>query len=294
MINFLLIIYLISFPTGIVSISSSILLYRKQRIKAYKYFSLVLISIFLELLYFLSKFYLDNFSFSVSNSVYVCLYALYALSLSFLLYTIPVFINHLFLVRLSIFKRIFFSIVSIAVVFVFILWIILGFDFYYFYIAANTLFVIIALYSFSVSIRNLKNVADEKLKKIMKLFIIISGLITPLVAFDIINNNISIALPVYFFSINILSVFFTIVYLSHTPIAGDGQSAEYYLKQFNISKREREIIEMMLSGCSNNEISCKKFISVNTVANHIQNIYRKFNIKNRGQLFSVVQPYIRK
>lgn len=60
------------------------------------------------------------------------------------------------------------------------------------------------------------------------------------------------------------------------------------ISQYNITKREREIIELILSGKSNNEISETLFISENTVRNHIYRIYKKMDINSRGQLLNLI------
>ncbi len=57
--------------------------------------------------------------------------------------------------------------------------------------------------------------------------------------------------------------------------------------KYNISKREQEIIELLLEGNSNKEITQKLFISLHTVKNHIYNIYQKMGIKSRYQLLNV-------
>lgn len=54
--------------------------------------------------------------------------------------------------------------------------------------------------------------------------------------------------------------------------------------KFKISKREIEIIELIIDGKSNNEITEILFISYNTVKNHISNIYDKLNVRTRHEL----------
>lgn len=54
-----------------------------------------------------------------------------------------------------------------------------------------------------------------------------------------------------------------------------------------LTSREQEIINLILQGFSNEEISCRLFIEVGTVKKHIHNIYNKFNVKNRIQLMRV-------
>jgi len=55
-------------------------------------------------------------------------------------------------------------------------------------------------------------------------------------------------------------------------------------RKYHISRREKEIIELILSGKSNKEIEDVLFISFNTVKNHIYNIYQKVGVQSRSQL----------
>lgn len=59
-------------------------------------------------------------------------------------------------------------------------------------------------------------------------------------------------------------------------------------KKYMISKREGEIMELILQGKSNNEIGETLFISFHTVKNHIYSLYNKMGIKSRAQLISFV------
>lgn len=55
-----------------------------------------------------------------------------------------------------------------------------------------------------------------------------------------------------------------------------------------ISKREREVMQLILEGKSNKQIQEQLFISHHTVKNHIYNLYQKMGIKSRSQLMSLV------
>jgi DNA-binding NarL/FixJ family response regulator len=78
-----------------------------------------------------------------------------------------------------------------------------------------------------------------------------------------------------------------------------GQKAEIVPEKndFNLSKREIEIMELISKGDNYNQIAEKLFISPNTVRKHIENIYSKLHVHNkveaiqvanRNKLFSVV------
>ncbi|MDD8061204.1 helix-turn-helix transcriptional regulator [Shewanella metallivivens] len=52
------------------------------------------------------------------------------------------------------------------------------------------------------------------------------------------------------------------------------------------TKKEQQILSLLLHGLTNEEVAKELNISVNTVKMHVQNIYKKTKIKNRGQLFA--------
>lgn len=69
---------------------------------------------------------------------------------------------------------------------------------------------------------------------------------------------------------------------------------EFVAQDKQISKREREIMELILQGKSNKEIEELLFISYNTVKNHIYNIYQKLGVNSRGQMIHAVLQAQRK
>ena len=63
----------------------------------------------------------------------------------------------------------------------------------------------------------------------------------------------------------------------------------YFLKtQYHLTDREIEIIQFILDGDSNSEIAQKLFVQTNTIKKHLYNIYAKFNISSRTQLFRFI------
>lgn len=72
---------------------------------------------------------------------------------------------------------------------------------------------------------------------------------------------------------------------------GDKLTVKEAAKQYELTKRETTILECLMQGLSNEEISEKLDISVNTIKKHILNIYRKMEIRNRVQLFKMVREY---
>lgn len=60
-------------------------------------------------------------------------------------------------------------------------------------------------------------------------------------------------------------------------------------RTFDISKRERDILDLILTGKSNRDIERELFISYHTVKNHVYNLFHKFGVKNRFELARLVE-----
>ncbi len=59
-------------------------------------------------------------------------------------------------------------------------------------------------------------------------------------------------------------------------------------EEYNISCREREILQLILKGKTNKDIENALFISIRTVKNHVYNIYQKFGVKTRLELIHLI------
>ncbi|MEH7108520.1 LuxR C-terminal-related transcriptional regulator [Bacillus sp. JJ1764] len=59
---------------------------------------------------------------------------------------------------------------------------------------------------------------------------------------------------------------------------------EMLTSKYGITKREKEVLQFVLRGASNQEIADELCITIGTVKTHIHNIYQKLNITKRSQL----------
>ncbi len=66
---------------------------------------------------------------------------------------------------------------------------------------------------------------------------------------------------------------------------------ELFTEHYMISKRETEIIDEIIQGRTNKEISERLFISLQTVKDHIHNIFLKTEVKNRVQLTNLIRQF---
>jgi len=56
-----------------------------------------------------------------------------------------------------------------------------------------------------------------------------------------------------------------------------------------LSRRETEILQLVITGISNKDIAEKLFISIHTVKTHLYNIYKTLKIRNRVEAVSWAQ-----
>jgi len=62
---------------------------------------------------------------------------------------------------------------------------------------------------------------------------------------------------------------------------------EDLLERAGVSKREKQVLELLLTGENNQAIADRLFISSNTVRNHIYSLYGKLEVSNRIQLITL-------
>jgi DNA-binding NarL/FixJ family response regulator len=75
--------------------------------------------------------------------------------------------------------------------------------------------------------------------------------------------------------------------LQDSSLVDDWQPAEYIGQDARLSRREAEVLGMVVSGLSNNDIATSLFVSVNTVKTYIRSAYRKIGVTTRSQAVAV-------
>ena len=58
--------------------------------------------------------------------------------------------------------------------------------------------------------------------------------------------------------------------------------------RFHITEREYSVVKLIKDGLTNKEIAAKLDISVNTVNNHVANIFAKTKVRSRIDLLNVL------
>jgi DNA-binding CsgD family transcriptional regulator len=65
-----------------------------------------------------------------------------------------------------------------------------------------------------------------------------------------------------------------------------------FFERFDISKREQELVRLLLDGKSNKQIEESLYISKHTVKNHLYNIYKKLGINSRYEVVHMVTRFM--
>ena len=61
------------------------------------------------------------------------------------------------------------------------------------------------------------------------------------------------------------------------------------MEMYHITEREAEVVKLIKKGLTNKEIASELDISVNTVNNHIANIFAKTEVRSRIDLLNLLQ-----
>ena len=309
----LLILYLIAFIIGFSTIFYSVIYYIIERITWLKYyivflflFGFLLLIRAIKLLSFLAiPLFLSN---SIFNILY---YFTLSVSMSLILYFIPAFLYRFLNLKWKVKENVLYLILSVIFFVLSILGIILNFNFY---IVANIIFYILILYLLILGFINYKNIKDKMMKLIVKILGLITISIYPIMVYQLITINknsldigsIDITLVLFYIWWNLVMLGFLLWYFINIiknknmfvneslnnnsndskNIENENNAIKKELKEeiINLTKREKEILSYLLSGKTNKEVALILDISLNTVNNHVANIYDKSGVKNRVEL----------
>ena len=312
----LLIFYLLSFVIGFSTIFYSIVYYVIERVLWLKYYIIFLftfgILIFIRTIRLITLLTLPSF---VSNNIFSILYFfILTLAMALMLYFIPAFLYRFLKIKWSLKTKLSYLILSVFYFVLSIIGILISFNIY---ILSSMIFYISIFCLLVIGFLNYKNIEDKTIKFIVKVLGIITILIYPVLIYqliiyrkDIMNiNSIDVTLMLFYTWWNLVMLGYLLWYfISMIKSNNDRISSRLYNKNeesdnnikledkleendFNLTKREKQILSYLLSGKTNKEISLIFDISLNTVNNHVANIYYKSGVKNRVELVNKFSKY---
>lgn len=142
---------------------------------------------------------------------------------------------------------------------------------------------------------NLKNIDNKNVRVVCLVVNIVSLSLIPLSVlgqfFDIVEQY---SYPIYAMAFSIIVVSDYYVGFSHEVKTREKKKelTEESLDSYKISPREFTVLSNVLDGLTNREISEKLGISVNTVNNHVANIFSKCNVRSRIDLINFINDEI--
>lgn len=308
----LLIFYLLSFVIGFSTIFYSIVYYIIERVLWLKYYIIFLftfgILIFIKTIRLITLLTLPSFT---SNNIFNMLYFfILTLAMALMLYFIPAFLYRFLKIKWSIKTNLSYLILS---VFYFVLSIIGILTSFNIYILSSMIFYISIFYLLIIGFLNYKNIEDKTIKFIVKVLGIITILIYPVLIYQLIIyrrdfmniNSIDVTLMLFYTWWNLVMLgyllwyFISMIKSNNNRISDSlcdkNEKSDNNIKleenDFNLTKREKQILSYLLSGKTNKEISLIFDISLNTVNNHVANIYYKSGVKNRVELVNKFSKY---
>lgn len=154
------------------------------------------------------------------------------------------------------------------------------------------------LFSILYLIINLNKIGNSVIKKALISALTLTVFYLPLLIVhefnfeDFYNNNSLILFfvsPMYSLLLNIILILFAYYYFNQPFYMKDNNFTNYFINKYKISSREVDVLLLVLKGKTREDIGGDLYISGNTVNNHIYNIYKKLNIKNRVQLLNLIQ-----
>lgn len=149
--------------------------------------------------------------------------------------------------------------------------------------------IIAIAYAILCGLINLKKIVEPEDRALTRNVCIVALLFFP---FNIVNVFADFIIPVdpllfCSFCVVFISYIFRI-YFRDYHISKEEVEAER-LEGYNLSDREREVLDFVLQGYSNQKIADILFISISTVKTHIHNLFKKTGTSNRYELIHLIK-----
>ncbi len=302
--NLVFLLYIISFAIGAASFSFALLYYIQERVSWFIYY-LVFLAVFgvLLLLHAMGIYQFFIIDKNYSNIFYTLLIFALTLAVSLLLYIIPIFLFHVIKFGHRTFKIILATTTS-SLYFIFAIINILS-NIGLFAIMSMIILLTALIINIIIGSRYLKNIKDAILRNLVFALGIFTIIFMPIFIFDILYTlndfNIQANIPsmtiafLYLWWNSIMLGYFFWYFIRTFANRNQVQSIDPTKKSnlnekgFVLTKRETEIVGYILKGKSNKDIANALHISLNTVNNHVANIYEKTCVKNRVELVNIIK-----
>ncbi|MEK6794788.1 MAG: helix-turn-helix transcriptional regulator [Spirochaetota bacterium] len=288
-------LYILTFAVGFSAIALSILFYIRERIGWFKYYIIFQSAIQFLLFLYALRLYNDISFFHVNDIVIMVITAISFANMVFLIYIIPFTVFHMIHRPWGMRENIIVISVDAVYIVLTVLYLVMHYDIVFFSIL-NAIFFADVIFCIVISLHSLKNIQERTTKNAVRVFMLLSAVFFPLIVLNSFFDNLfgaetmrypfgMLSMPLYHLWWNLTLVIYLIYYLSKPK---NRRIIHDFLKAHHITKREEDIIDLLIEGRTNKNISDLLSISPNTVNNHIANIYQKTKAKSRVDLMNLL------
>lgn len=305
--NLVFLLYIVSFAVGMASFLFALLYYIQERTSWFVYYlSFLFVFGVLLLIHVMGLYELFTIDDKYATIFDTLLVFSLVLAMGLLLYIIPVFLFHVTKFGHRTFKIILATTTS-SLYFIFSIIKILSNIELFSVMALIVLFIALCI-NIVIGAKHLKNVNDDILRRLIFALGILTIVFLPVFILDIASSfvnfgietnvvNITIAFIHLWWNTIVLGYFFWYFIRTaanrnigkQSKVEIDNKKPSLSEKGFVLTKRETEIVGYILKGKSNKDIANALHISLNTVNNHVANVYEKANVKNRVELVNIIK-----
>lgn len=154
------------------------------------------------------------------------------------------------------------------------------------------------LYVVIIIVRSYKSIANHRVKIVCLAFVWVSVAVFPMMVLSVVLPFLkSLFLPIMALSYLICFLVFLCIALDIPIVETKDEKGKEKIDEltlddvqaYGITQRELEVILLIKQGLTNKEIASRLSISVNTVNNHIANIFDKTEVRSRIDLLNLLQ-----
>ena len=287
--GFTIILYMFAFATGCMTLVLSVVFHIRENYEWTKFFIIFHASLLLVIVLQVLKVFVDVFLGAATASVTgVVIQSLLAANVSFLIVFIPYFTTWIIAQPWrNPYIFVFFFLASAYMV-LSVLDMIFK-EVWAFQTAMMLVFVATLFFCIGVIIKHLKNITEPDVRLVSKAIIILSFIMMPLLVVSVIfTASRHISYPIYFMAFSVIILVYLFTYFKRMPHAPNHELTYDRVTKFNISEREYSVVKLIKAGRTNKEIAAALHISVNTVNNHIANIFAKTQVRSRIDLLNTL------
>lgn len=289
-----ILLYMFAFATGCMTLVLSVVFHMRESYQWTKYFIVFHASLLLAIMLQVCKIFVDVFFGNMTGRIlgYV-IQGLLAVNVGFLMVFIPYFttwvIAHPWRNPA---KGIFFSLGCIYIALS-----VLGMIFTHLAVWEGVMMIVfigMLFFCIGVIMKNLQTITQKDVRTVCKAIIILSFVMMPLLVVSIVVPDVRyLSYPLYFMAFSIIILVYLFIYFKRMPHLASGKLTMEDLARYHITEREYSVVQMIKEGLTNKEIAGRLDISVNTVNNHVANIYAKMQVRSRIDLLNALNKEAR-